>query len=222
MIHLLAKSAEMRGEEEIGMNAGDLADRAGTQRARDAPHARQIATVLHDGVDAPGGLGAHDEIARVRERLGHRLFAQDMAARRESRRDDLMPGRGHDDVEEDVRAALGKERMNVAGDDGDPSGRTRRRAVWRARRRGRQGRQSANRGFSRPPAARPGSSRHSRRGRLSAPSTPSSRTRRRYCEVDRKRLRSLRGGRSPCQAAARASNTRSVRAKPSRIERPRP
>ena len=110
MIHLLAKAAEVRREEEVGVNAGDRADRAGAQRARDAANAGEIAAVLHDGVDAPGGLRALDEIARVRERLGHRLFAQDVAARRQTRRDDVVTGRRHDDVEDEIGAALGDQR----------------------------------------------------------------------------------------------------------------
>ena len=105
MVHRLAEPAEMRREEKVGMNAGDGADRAGLERAGDAAHAGDIAPVLHDGVDAPGRLGALDEVARVCQRLRHRLFAEHMAARREAGRDNLVPGRRHDDVEEKIRAA---------------------------------------------------------------------------------------------------------------------
>ena len=87
-------------------------------RPRDAAHAREVATVLHDGVDAPCGFRAGDKIARVRERLGHRLLAENMAACRKPRRNNFMPSRRHNNVEEEVRAALGDERVNVAGDDG--------------------------------------------------------------------------------------------------------
>ena len=48
MLHLLAESAEMRGEEEIGVNAGDVADRAALERARDAADAGR-----HNGGSAP-------------------------------------------------------------------------------------------------------------------------------------------------------------------------
>ena len=118
MIHLLAKPAEVRREEKIGVNAGERADRVGAQRAPDATNAREIAPVLHDGVDAPGGLCPLDKIARVRERLRHGFFAQDMAARRQTCRDDVITGRRHDDVEDEIGAAPGDQRMNVARDEG--------------------------------------------------------------------------------------------------------
>ena len=75
VIHLLAKAAEVRREKEVGVNAGDRADCAGTQRPRNAADAWNIAAVLDDGVDAARSPGARDEIARVGERFGHRLFA---------------------------------------------------------------------------------------------------------------------------------------------------
>src|SRR5208282_2424638 len=90
MVHLLAKPPKARSEEEIGMNAGDLPDRAQTQRARNAADASEITAVLHNGVDTPGGLGSRDEIARLPHRLGHRLFAEHMTAGREASRDDLI------------------------------------------------------------------------------------------------------------------------------------
>ncbi len=80
VIHLLAKAAEMRREEEVGVHAGDVADRAGAEKAGDAPDAGEIAAVLHDRVQLAGGSRAGDEIARLVHRLRHRLFAEDMAA----------------------------------------------------------------------------------------------------------------------------------------------
>ena len=105
VIHLLAKAAEMRREEEIGVNAGDRADHAGAQRPRDAADARQIAAVLNDGVDAAGGLGARDEIACVGERLGHRLFAQHVTAGGKAGANDFVTRRRNDDVEQQIRTA---------------------------------------------------------------------------------------------------------------------
>ena len=118
MIHFLAKAAEVRGEEEIRVNTGDRADRVRPHRPRDAACAREVAAVLHDGVDAPCGFRTGDKIARVRERLGHRLLTENMAACGKPRRNNFMPGRRHDNVEEEVRATFGDERMNVAGDEG--------------------------------------------------------------------------------------------------------
>ena len=118
MIHFLAKAAEVRGEEEICVDAGDRADRVGAKRPSDAAHAREVATVLHDGVDAPCGFRAGDKVARVRERHGHRFLAENMAACRKPRRNNFMPSRRRNNVEEEIRAALGDERVNVAGDDG--------------------------------------------------------------------------------------------------------
>ncbi len=82
------------------MHAAYIPDCAGAQRPTDAAHARQVATVLYDGVDAPGSLGAPHEVARVIQRFSHRLFAQYMTARRQSCGDDLVPSRGHDNVKE--------------------------------------------------------------------------------------------------------------------------
>ena len=164
MVHLLAKSAEMRGEEEIGVNAGDVADRAALQRARDAAHAGYIAAVLHHGVNPSRDLRARDQIARFVERFRHRLFAQHMAARREARRDDLMTRRRHDDVEQQVGMGLVDQLVNVAR-DADVLQAEFAARPWRAPRRDRPGRRCANREFSPPPGARPDSSRRSRQGR---------------------------------------------------------
>ena len=89
MIHLFAKSAEVRREKEVGMNAGDRADRAGAQRPRNTAHSGQKAAVLNDGVDAARGPGARDEVVRVGERFGHRLFAQHVATRGKPGANDL-------------------------------------------------------------------------------------------------------------------------------------
>ena len=84
MIHLLAKPAEMGGEEEIGVDAGDVADCARLQRPRDPPDARDVSAVLHHGVNPSRLLCAPDKIARLAERLRHRLLAEHVAARREA------------------------------------------------------------------------------------------------------------------------------------------
>ena len=57
MAHLLAEAAEMRRDEEVGMDAGRRADRAGIEEAPDAPDIGDIAAVLHDGMDATGARG---------------------------------------------------------------------------------------------------------------------------------------------------------------------
>ena len=86
MIHLLAKAAEVRGEKEVGVNAGDGADRAGTQRARDAADARHIAAVLHDGVDAAGGLGARRRGRALRRASPPSAFRSGHDSPRQARR----------------------------------------------------------------------------------------------------------------------------------------
>ena len=117
MLHLLAESAEMRGEEEIGVNAGDVADRAALERARDAADAGDITAVLNHRVNPSRRLRARDQVARFVECLGHRLFAEHVAAPGEARRDDLMARRRHDHVEQQVGTGLVDKRMNVVGDD---------------------------------------------------------------------------------------------------------
>ena len=57
MAHLLAKAAEMRRDEEVGMDAGRRADGAGIEEAPDAPDIGDVAAVLHDGMDATGACG---------------------------------------------------------------------------------------------------------------------------------------------------------------------
>ena len=118
MIHLLAKSAEVRGEEEVGVDARKFAQRAAAKKARDPPHAREISAVLHDGVNPAGFSRARDKIARIVHRLGHRLFAEDMASRVEGRGDDVMPRAGDDDVEQQFGLRLGEKFVDIAGDNG--------------------------------------------------------------------------------------------------------
>ena len=84
------------------MNGGDLADRTGAEprSGRSAAHGGEIAPILHDRVQPPDrGLRTRDEIARLRERLGHRLFAEDVAAGAEARCHHAMPRGGNHDVE---------------------------------------------------------------------------------------------------------------------------
>ena len=57
MAHLLAEAAEMRRDEEVGMDAGRRADRAGIEEAPDAPDIGDVAAVLDDGMDATGRGG---------------------------------------------------------------------------------------------------------------------------------------------------------------------
>ena len=116
MLHLLAKAAEMRSEEEIGVDARDIADRATLERAGDATDAGEIAAVLHHGVNPSRAFGARDQVARFAKRLRHRFFAEHVAARREAGRDDVMPRRWHDDVEQKVGMGLGDQALDVTGD----------------------------------------------------------------------------------------------------------
>ena len=205
MVHLLAESAEMRGEEEIGVNARDVADRAALQRARDAADARDIAAVLHHGVNPSRDLRARDQVARLIERFRHRLFAQHMAARREPRRDDLMARRRHNDVEQQVGMGLIDQRVNVARDCRvlqaeflGPGLGARRIEIGKA-----DDAQIGN--FRRRLQARLDSSRRSRQGRPSAPSTSLLPAPAFDGGLDRKRLRNASGQAPPCQARRRAA-----------------
>ena len=117
MHHLLAKPAKVRGEEEVGVDAGDLANRPGGQRPGDAPNRAEVTAVLHDGVEAVRRMRPRDEIARVAKGLGHRLFAQDVTAGGKGGRDDRMAAAGGDDIEDHVRTAGGDEAGDVVRDD---------------------------------------------------------------------------------------------------------
>jgi len=74
MAHLFAETAEMRRDEEVGMDAGRRADRAGIEETPDAPDVGNVATVLDDGMDATGRTGSLDDGARIVRAVGERLF----------------------------------------------------------------------------------------------------------------------------------------------------
>ena len=57
MGHLLAKAAEMRRDEEVGMDAGRGTDGTGVEKPPDAPDIGDIAAVLGDGGEASGTAG---------------------------------------------------------------------------------------------------------------------------------------------------------------------
>ncbi len=116
MIHLLAEAAEMRPEEEVAMDRRHVADGAARDQAADAARRGKIAAVLNDDMQPVGGAGAGDEVARLVERIRHRLFGQDMAAGGERGGNDMMPGAGHDDVEQDVRLGLREEVLDTGRD----------------------------------------------------------------------------------------------------------
>ncbi len=173
MIHLLAKAAEMRREKEVGVNAGDLADRA----ASAAPRAMRR-TPAHDSGGSARRRGCGPRPWRAR---------RDRAPRRASRPSAF-------------RSAHGSRRQGRRRRPRDaPTARRRRTGDRDGLRREARGRRAAtNASCSENSAARAfgasgveigqaddaqvgdfrgglrarlGSSRHSRRGRLSAPST---------------------------------------------------
>ena len=116
MAHLLAKPAEMRRDEEVGVNAGRRADRARIEKAPDAPDIGDVAPVLHDGMDTACLPGALDDGARVFRAVGERLFGQQMAMMRERRERHLASRGGHDDVEHCLGLGLVENGIEVRAD----------------------------------------------------------------------------------------------------------
>ena len=177
MAHLLAKAAEMRGDEEIGMDAGRRADRAGIEEAPDAPDIGEIAAVLHDGMDAPGAPRGVDDGARIVPAVGERLFGQQMAVVGKGRQRHVAARRGHDHVEHRVGPGLVEHRIEVGADRHALEVELARPRPGPCRRRGRRARQWRCRRSAGWPRARPCSWLRSRPGRHSS-SRNSSRGRR--------------------------------------------
>ena len=100
MLHLLAEAAEMRCEEEVAVDRCDGAERSAVEKAPDAADRRQVAAVLHDGVDDARRLRRLDDAAPVREVGGERLFGEHMASRANGRRDDIDARFRHGHVED--------------------------------------------------------------------------------------------------------------------------
>lgn len=116
MTHLLAEAAEMRRDEEVGVNAGRRADRAGIEKAPDAPNICDVAAVLHDGVNAACLPGTLDDGACVGRGIGERFFGQEMAMMRERGERDLAARRGNDHVKHGERLGLIKDGVEVRAD----------------------------------------------------------------------------------------------------------
>ena len=96
-------------------------------------------------------------------RLGHRLFAEHMAAALKRRRDDAMARRRHDDVEQQIGLGpLRAESSTSAAIATSSRPYSLARPAARGLRRGRRGRRSRTSAISRRLQARPGSSRRSR------------------------------------------------------------
>ena len=118
MVHLLAEAAEMRRQEEVGVDAGRPADDAAVDEPSDAAHRRDVAAVLDDGVNAPGIAGGGNHGARFGEARGERLLAQQMTAVAEGGSGNRGPRRRHHDVEDDVgfqRVEHGVQRIADGG-----------------------------------------------------------------------------------------------------------
>ncbi|OWK21725.1 hypothetical protein AJ88_16580 [Mesorhizobium amorphae CCBAU 01583] len=118
MRHLLAKTAEMRRDEEVGMDAGRGTNGAGVQKAPDAPDIGDIAAVLHDGMNTPSAAGGLDDGARILRAVGQRLLGQEMAIMRKCGKRDLAPGGGNHNVEHRVGPCLVEHRVEAGSDDG--------------------------------------------------------------------------------------------------------
>ena len=114
--HLLAEAAEMRRHEEVAMDAGRRADRAGGDEAPDPPRLGQIAPVLDHRMDPPGVPRRRDDGPRVLQARRQRLLGQDVAAVPQRRLDDPAARRRHRDVEDDVRLGQAQHRVEVAAD----------------------------------------------------------------------------------------------------------
>ena len=118
MIHLLAEAAEMRRDEEVAMQAGQLADRPRFQEAPDAAHHRMVAAVLDHGVEPAGSPSRGDDLLGMGERVGHRLFGEEMTAAAEDRHRQVATRGGDDNVEHDVRLGAVDDVAGVRPDDG--------------------------------------------------------------------------------------------------------
>jgi hypothetical protein len=68
IVHLVAKAAEMGTDEEVAMNARQLADRAAFDKGAQAADARNIAAVLHHGMHPAGFLGQPGHLFRGHQR----------------------------------------------------------------------------------------------------------------------------------------------------------
>ena len=190
MVHLLAKPAEMRREEEVGVNAGDLADRAGARapgrcgaRPRDSgDSARRRGCARRPSPARPGRARPRASrpsafrSAHGSPRPGRPTRPRGAPRARRRRTGD--------------RARSGEQRLTslamTASSQREFGGARSRRG----RGRGPRGRRSRKSGILAAAAARPGSLRRSRRGRPSAPSTlPPGRSPSRAVDRCRKRLR---------------------------------
>ena len=132
MAHLLAESAEMRRDEEIAVDAGRRADRAGIEKAPDAPDVGDVAAVLHDGMTAMRLSRRRDDRVRVLAAVGERLLGQKMAAVLEGRKRQVAPRRRHRDVEDDIGLGLVEHRVEIAADGDAVRGRIPSPALRRA------------------------------------------------------------------------------------------
>ena len=65
--------------KKSAVDAGRRADRAGVEKAPDAPDIGDVAAVLHNGMDAAGLPGALDDGACILWAVGERFFGQQMA-----------------------------------------------------------------------------------------------------------------------------------------------
>ena len=118
VVHLLAEPAEVRGNEEVAVDAGRRADRAGGDEAADAARLGEVAAVLDHRVDAAGVARRSDDRAGILRAGGERLLGQDVAAVAERGENDLAARRRDGDVEDDVGLGL-REHCVEVGADGD-------------------------------------------------------------------------------------------------------
>ncbi len=102
MIHRLAEAAEMGGDEEVAMDAGEIADRARFDEAADAADARMVAAVLDDGVQAARIPRGDDDVLRMGERVRHRLLGEEVATAPQRGQREAMARLGDHHVEDHV------------------------------------------------------------------------------------------------------------------------
>ena len=102
IVHGFTKAAEMRGDEEVAVDARDVADQSVIHGATQAPDARDEAAVLDDGMHPSRFCRERKQCLRLIHGGGKRLFGEDMAAKLERGRNDGEARRRHDHVKQHI------------------------------------------------------------------------------------------------------------------------
>src|SRR4051812_7948196 len=116
MAHLFSKPAEMRRDEEVGVNTRGRADRAGVEKPPDAPDIGNVAAVLHPCMDTACLPGALDNSLCIFRAVREWLFGQQVTMMLERRERHLASRGGHHNVENHLRLGLVENGIEVRAD----------------------------------------------------------------------------------------------------------